>query len=327
MPLVTVVVAAKDAAQYIGDAVRSVMAQSLSDWELVVVDDGSTDDTGETVERVAAGDSRVEVVSLQESVGSYAAANLGVSYGTGEFIARLDADDMSEPRRLELQVEAIRRCSSAQACAGAWRLMTQSGVVEDRVRLVPSHSNGFLTYSLFLRSGLVHSSLVIRRAAFEELGGYGSLRVSEDYRLWGRIVRRGWLVATDEPVVRWRAHEGQITFQRDRSDPQRHLALADHMTKASGEEWSPGEASDIWSAGKRVDYDLRRAAELIAKWEKAWTRGGVLNSAERRSLARVAVRLRLAHLRNNRPIARQSATAVRFAGPSNAVLRAAVGLS
>lgn len=327
MPLVSVVIAARDASRFIGDAVASIRAQTLRDWEMIVVDDASRDDTTDAVEAAAGGDRRIEVFRLDESRGSYGAANYGVLRATGRFIARLDADDVAESGRLEAQVAALR-ASGARACAGAWRAMSEDGVPEGQVRCAPSGSNRVLCYSLFLRSGLVHSTLMIETSAFEELGGYGPLRVAEDYRLWSRLARRDWLVTVDDPVVRWRRHSSQMTAVRARQDRDRHRVHAEHMTEMSGEPWSLDEARDIWATGERVGYGIRRADELLTRWEGAWARDFSLSTAEARGLMGLSARVRLAHLKHNfawrplsEPLAAPALASGALTGPTTRLVR------
>src|SRR5688572_29405366 len=103
-PLLTVVTTARDAARYLPEAIESVQAQTFSDWEYVIIDDASTDETPPILDRYASADSRTRVIRREVSAGPYAAANHGFAAARGRYVARLDADDYASPERFERQL-------------------------------------------------------------------------------------------------------------------------------------------------------------------------------------------------------------------------------
>ena len=300
MALVTVLTAARNAAPFLADALGSIAAQTLNDWEHIVVDDASTDDTAAVIRRHAQADARFRVLTLEKSVGSYQAANIGAEDARGEYIARLDADDMAEPRRLEVQIESLKRTGLA-AGTGAWRAMDSDGSVEARVRTVGTHSNRVLAWRLFLRSGLVHSTLLMRRSSFLSLGGYGNRPVAEDYRIWGRLVRSGELDIVDEPLVRWRRHPGQVTAQPGaRSQRDRLEVRVEHMKAMSTRtDWDEEDARDMWTVGERSGLGMRHAFGLLETWRRAWESDASTCAADREELTAIFLRTAAAHVRRN----------------------------
>jgi glycosyltransferase involved in cell wall biosynthesis len=106
-PAVSVVMPMYNAAPYVGEAVRSVLGQTFSDFELIVIDDGSKDDSATEVERAAKGDARLRLIR-QSNSGVSVASNKGTELARGEFLARADSDDICLPNRLEKQVGYLR---------------------------------------------------------------------------------------------------------------------------------------------------------------------------------------------------------------------------
>ena len=100
-PTVTVLTAVRNGAAHLAETIASVQAQTFGDWEYVIVDDGSTDDTVAIIERHAADDPRIRLVRRADSGGPFAAANTGLAEARGDYVARIDADDIALPRRLE----------------------------------------------------------------------------------------------------------------------------------------------------------------------------------------------------------------------------------
>ena len=102
--LVSVIMSAYNAENFIADSIRSILAQTYKNWELIVINDCSSDNTPQVVERFCDNNPCIKLIHNKENLGPYPSANIGVKYARGEFIARLDADDVSEPLRLEKQV-------------------------------------------------------------------------------------------------------------------------------------------------------------------------------------------------------------------------------
>lgn len=300
MPRVSVVTTAHNAESFVEAAIRSIQAQTMRDWEHLVVDDGSTDATSAIVERAAKSDKRIRLLSNPKALGAYRAANEAIATSSGALIARLDADDVSHPRRLEVQTEALDREPGRVASTGGWWAMDESGHRQGSVRPVPSRSNQVLKWRLFLRSGLVHSTLVIRRSAFEELGGYGEGSVAEDFRLWGKLVRGNGLAIVDDPLVGWRRHARQtVADPGTRFEHARLEVRAEHMTASTGSSWSEEDARLMRMLGERSPQSLDGAAALMGRWRASWVADSLLLRSERRELGRFSVRVALGHLKRN----------------------------
>ena len=208
-PRVSVVMAVHDGERYVAAAVDSVLAQRFRDLELIVVDDGSTDRTVEIVR--ARADPRIRIVSNERNLGLARSLNIGVAEARGEFVARLDADDVATPERLTRQV-AFMDANEDVALVGSWyHEMAADGTPGAPVRLPTRHWD--LRWSLCIHCPFVHSAVLWRRRIVaEQVGGYDErLSFSEDYDLWWRLSARLRVANLPEYLLYLRTHPSQMT--------------------------------------------------------------------------------------------------------------------
>jgi len=189
MPTVSIVVAAYNSEVTIADTIGSVVAQSRSDWELVVVDDGSTDSTSVIVSRYAADDSRVHLLT-QVNAGTAAARNAGASLATGEYLVFLDADDLLMPGYVEGQLAFAADHPGMDIYACNADLLLPDG----RRRAFWSDTLHAGVFSLSAEDEIRESSILlmamITRRTLELTGGFRTLH-SEDYDFWLRALLAG----------------------------------------------------------------------------------------------------------------------------------------
>lgn len=209
MPGVSVILPVHNGARFLRAAMDSILAQTFRDFELVVVDDASTDESGAIVRSYA--DARIKLVRTARQVGVGAALNAGMQVASADLIARQDADDVSETSRLELQVAAFRD-QPALALLG-----TQGTVIDDcdcRRGVIDRALEpvGIRWYSLF-DNAFVHTSVMFRRAAAAACGGYEDRPrpFPEDFALWSRMVRQFDVRNLEDRLVRYRASEASVT--------------------------------------------------------------------------------------------------------------------
>jgi GT2 family glycosyltransferase len=218
-PNFTVVTKAHNEEAYVGDAIRSVLAQTREDFEYVVIDDGSTDATAEVV-RSFESDPRVRLIS-QENRGVAAALNRGASAGSAPYISLIDADDLWLPTYLEHLGAALERDPEAGfAYTDAWwydvtrrrfwrrTISEYLGAPADP----PRDPEGFLR--LLIKVNFVFGLTTIRRSALDAVGGFNeSLTGAEDYEMWIRLLAHGYRAAHVP---------GRLAVQRDRRGSQSH---------------------------------------------------------------------------------------------------------
>lgn len=225
MPRVSVIIPAFNAEEYVEEALRSVLAQTYDDWEIVVCDDCSTDSTPELVRRF--GD-KVRLLRTDTNSGPAVARNLAIAHSSGELLAFLDADDYWLPTYLERQVSlydsgqavGIVGCNAALLGPDGLRPQTYMDIVRSPLEV---------TLHRLLQSNPIFPRALVARRAVDEVGGFcPELSHSEDYDLWIRIVEAGYRVVTTREVLAvyrirpksWSsevglaAHYCQLTYRR-----------------------------------------------------------------------------------------------------------------
>ncbi len=211
-PAVSVVMAAKNYARFLPAAVESVRAQTFDRWELVIVDDGSTDDTPNVVKPFLA-DERVRYVR-SDRLGQSRAKNLGIGLSRGDFIAFLDADDAWMPTKLEKQISVFAAKPEVGVVYCLRSLIDESG------NAIPSSGNPTTAAkpktvtldSMFIRNTICFSSAVVRREVFDRAGQFDpQVDLAIDYDLWLRIARVTAFDCVPEELVLYRTGHGNLS--------------------------------------------------------------------------------------------------------------------
>jgi glycosyltransferase involved in cell wall biosynthesis len=211
-PLVSIVIPNYELGRYVGEAIASALAQTHPAIEVIVVDDGSGDDSLARI-RATPGflAGRVELVA-QANGGVARARNAGAARAHGEFLVFLDADDLLEPAYVERCLAALR--AAPASVAYAYTQMRYFGAAEGIYRSKP-----FGRWKL-IRGNFVNASALVRRQAFQAVGGFDpGLTGHEDHALWVAMLERGWGgVFVGEPLLRYRRHPGgsRNTLTRER---------------------------------------------------------------------------------------------------------------
>jgi glycosyltransferase involved in cell wall biosynthesis len=206
VPVVSVVLAAHNQARWLGEAIEGVRAQTFTDWELVVIDDGSTDDTADVLARFTT-DPRVRCLR-QPRAERAAARNRGIAETSGELVAFLDGDDVWRPTKLAAQVAALHASPEAGLCYTTARFIDVAG--RPLPLRKPSRPLAGRVFPVLVRGNvLILASVVVRREALAAVGGFDeTLPVfgCEDWDLWLRIARRFALIVVDEELTLYRQH-------------------------------------------------------------------------------------------------------------------------
>lgn len=212
-PKVSVVTPAYNAEALITRTIQSVIDQTFNDWEMIIVDDCSTDNTRDIVEAWSAKDSRIRLISLEKNFGGPAGPrNVGVEQAQGEYIAFLDADDIWHPRKLELQVAVLERSTSDFVCSRMEDFISEENIQFADVGTYDLEAVSFSQQSI--RARIPTSSVVARRELlcahpFEELISYKAV---EDYHCWLRMLQSTpTCLKLSVPLLYYRKIEGQIS--------------------------------------------------------------------------------------------------------------------
>jgi len=229
VPRVAVLLPARDAERTVRAAAASILRQTERDLRLVAVDDGSRDGTASALERLAERDRRVEVVH-GPGEGIARALARGLSRCDAEVVARMDADDVAHPRRLELQLAALAADPSLAAVGSRVRLFPRSAVAGG-MRRYAAWLNGLVTpervdRDLLVEAPLVHPAAAIRQGSLAAVGGWRDGDFPEDYDLWLRLRAAGSRLSNVPRVLLdWRESAERLTRRDGRYALARHRAL------------------------------------------------------------------------------------------------------
>ncbi|HEY1606445.1 MAG TPA: glycosyltransferase family A protein [Allosphingosinicella sp.] len=210
-PRLSVVMPVRDLAPYVEDSIRSILDQSFTDFELVILDDGSTDGTRKILRAWQARDSRIRLFEGAEPLGPALSSNFVVARARGEIVARMDGDDIAHPDRLRRQIDALDADPEACLVGTLWEGIDEKGRrvrPRDRWRLV--HASPFAPFP--------HGSIMFRRTAFEQAGCYRTeADFWEDLDLYRRMARIGGLIVLPQVLYQHRASalSTRLTSARD----------------------------------------------------------------------------------------------------------------
>jgi glycosyltransferase involved in cell wall biosynthesis len=207
MPELTVIMAVRNGEPYLKAAIESILRQSYEDFTFLIIDDASTDKTVETVRSYD--DKRIQLLSLDKNIGQTAALNRGLQETRTEWIARMDADDYSAPKRFELQMRAAN-ADRTLGCIGtyAWTFTGDPDRVEGK--LEKPVGNAAIRAALLWSAPIIHGSIIARTQDMRDAGGYNErYRYSADLDLYDRLLARCAADNVPELLLGIRRHPGQ----------------------------------------------------------------------------------------------------------------------
>lgn len=262
-PLVSIVIPAYNAERYLEAALGSMLEQTFTDWEMICINDGSCDNTGQILQRFAVSDPRVRVYH-QDNHGLTPTLNRGISLAQSPLIARMDADDIAMPDRLAKQLAFLSNHPNHVAVGGAiLKIDTDS----DRLGVdrLPTDHEDIETALLQRRTGLFHPTVLLRRAAVEAVGGYRAEHVAvEDHDLWLRLAQYGRLGNLADVLLCYRLHAGSTCWQRAATQRENMNTVLTQAYAARGL---------TMPAQFRLDPTLIRSPGGPGKWARMAARG------------------------------------------------------
>lgn len=205
-PLVSVVLPVYNGEKFLAEAINSILAQTFPDFELILLNDGSTDGSLKILQEYEQLDPRVRLIS-RENRGLVSTLNESIDIARGEWIARMDQDDIALPQRLERQLEWIG--SSGADIAGSW--VQRFGTSDKRTVRLHQTDEAIKTEMLFC-SPFAHPAVMMRRALVSQLRYDSAYEKAEDYDLWERAAEAGWKMTNiPEVLLMYRVHAAQIS--------------------------------------------------------------------------------------------------------------------
>jgi len=208
MPLISVVMPVFNAGPFLRESVASILGQTHREIQFLIIDDGSTDPETRSHLKAAACDKRVQLIARETRNGISSALNIGIDRAAGEFIARMDADDISHPQRLERQLEFMFRNPAVGVCGTA---MECFGPGIQRLRITHPQNPEEVKCRLLLSCPISHPTVMFRRRFLEQfrLRYNEKFPVAQDYELWTRCSSHFPMANLKECLLQYRVHPGQ----------------------------------------------------------------------------------------------------------------------
>ena len=251
-PLVSILMSVRNEERFLSAALESLLRQSFTRWELVVIDDGSTDRTSDILTTYAGRDTRIRPF-IREAAGLVPALIFGTEQCRADLIARMDGDDVCHPNRLVTQYNFL--CENPDISLVACRIRYfPSHIVRGGMRHYEQWQNSLTTHELMLRDLFVESpvtqpSVMYRKSAVEQVGGYQDNSWGEDYDLWLRLALAGHKFARiPETLFFWREHAIRLTHQADEFSLESFRRCKAHYLKKS--YLAKNDNVTLWGTGQ-----------------------------------------------------------------------------
>lgn len=254
-PAVSVVMAVHNGERWLAETLASLAGQTFGGFEVVVIDDGSTDGSGAILAEAAARDARYRVIA-QANRGLVASLNRGLTEARAPLVARIDADDIAEPDRFARQVAFLQAHPGVAALGSAIRIIGEDGVFV-RLQSYPC-GPAAVAAAMLHRCALAHPAVMMRRDAVLEIGGYReAFRHGEDYDLWLRLGEHHELDNLPEPLLRYRQHGSSVSFRH-----RQQQALAAFVARFCAHARRSGKPDPLQGFNQPMDQGILKELRL-----------------------------------------------------------------
>jgi len=270
-------------ASYLEEAVESVLNQSFTDFEFIIIDDCSLDHSWEILNRYGKQDKRIKLFKNDQNIGLTKSLNKGLELAQGEYVARQDADDVSLPKRFKSQLSVLEKDPEVVLVSCDLEVIDSEGcnLKEDRRACMPSLIPWYLLFYNYIGG---HSQVMFRRRPVKALGGYSeSCRYSQDYELWSRLINLGQFLIIPEILHKQRYHNQRISVEKVSEQQTLSLMQSRHnIAQLIGAE-----------------LGLEEVVLLRAFWRKGYSKGKHPSNRKIRFIHRLNRKLYLAFLQRH----------------------------
>jgi len=252
--------------QYLVEAIESILNQTISDFEFIIIDDASRDSSMSIVREFARNDERILLIENQRNLGVSVSLNKGIRVARGEYIARMDSDDLSAPQRFEAQVAFMDANKDVGVC-GTW-----VEYIGDRKHILEYPTNHDAIYARMLfENALAHPSVMMRKALLEDQGLFydEDVRYALDYELWSRAIFKVKFANIDRILLQYRIHQQSISSRHGSEQHKLHDLAHRRLLAKLGFDYTDDEIRlhqklSIHLYGDDVDF-MRRSQRWLEK--------------------------------------------------------------
>ena len=211
-PKITVLMSVYIGERYLREAIDSILNQTFRDFEFLIINDGSTDSTVEILKSFK--DPRIKIINNNKNIGLTKSLNKGLRLAGGEYIARQDADDISLPRRLEIQVAFLDKNPDYALIGSSYHQIDENGGICSLIKVLIEDSD--IREGLKKQNWFGHGCVMIRKDVLQEVGGYDEkYKLAQDYDLWLRIAELYKVANIEEPLYCWRIEPSGISKDKE----------------------------------------------------------------------------------------------------------------
>lgn len=210
LPLVSIIMPCYNAEKFLSKSIDSILKQTYHNFELLCINDCSTDATPEILKEYESLDKRVKVYTNKKNLKIAETLNVGLKHSNGKYIARMDADDISLPNRIELQVKFLEEKESIGICGGQCKVINEFDVCSGKLSYILD--NYGIISNLLFDSSFAHPTVMFRRNIYESLGGYKDMMPIEDLEYWHRMAKAKIKMANlPDVLLLYRIHGNNIS--------------------------------------------------------------------------------------------------------------------
>jgi glycosyltransferase involved in cell wall biosynthesis len=208
---ISVLMSAYNSDKYIDKTINSILTQSYKNFEFIIVDDGSTDNTLDILKKYSKQDKKIKLIINNKNLGLTKSLNKALKLSKSKYIARIDADDLSLENRLQKQFDYLEENKDIAACGTQGIYIDENNKELGKKLLPTSYKN--IKNKLIFNNQFIHSSLFIRKSVLDKVGVYNEkFRTSQDYELMLRIAEKNKVTNLDIALVKWRVHNNSISW-------------------------------------------------------------------------------------------------------------------
>ena len=206
-PLVTVLMPVFNGSRFLAEAIESILHQTFEDFEFVIIDDGSKDNSFDIICQY--NDERLKIIQNRKNIGLAKTLNLGLEFAKGDYVARMDQDDISVSTRLEREVEFLDRYPDLGMVSTNCYIIDSSGKINNKPIYSNTLKGGEVEWHLFWGYPIIHPSVMFRTRLVQSLNGYPEMSEYhvEDYLLWFRLLREKSIIVINKPLLYLRKHD------------------------------------------------------------------------------------------------------------------------
>lgn len=207
--MISVLMSVYNGEEFLNEAIDSILNQTYEDFEFIILDDGSSDNSLDIIKSYE--DNRIRIHSSSINMGLVYQLNRGLALSKGKYIARMDADDISLPERFERQVAFLDNNPKIGVLGTSFQILDENDFLQPLVKL-PTHNN-FIKWHLCFRNCFAHPTMMMKRDVIVKAGGYDKeMQYAEDYDLWRRLSVITNLSNLDEVLVLYRIHKTNVSL-------------------------------------------------------------------------------------------------------------------